>query len=203
MSHGRNLLFTSSASSSWWAPNRFTGFPVFTYFDNCLPLFKHSFEARPLGSSSLAIFVCARWSALVLLPVPVWLVLLRTAWAVSSTSWSFGKKMGFGWFWHALAITAANLKIYPAGAHTSNIHHLFGLFCDQSVTRGAFGKILVSFGYRFGYRSAWAPSLQVTCVRDWMNSSPHKARPGSKTIYCMELATPACLHCLRIDAWLP
>ena len=41
-------------------------------FDNFLPLFKHSFEARPLGSSSLAIFVCARWSALVLLPVPVW-----------------------------------------------------------------------------------------------------------------------------------
>ena len=83
----------------------------------------------------------------------------------------FWKENGF---WHALAITAANLKIYPAGAqnfspslqHTTNIHHLFRLFCDQSFTRGAFGKILISFGYRFGYRSAWAPSLQVTCVRD-------------------------------------
>ena len=67
----------------------------------------------------------------------------------------FWKENGF---WHALAITAANLKIYPAGAqnfspsrkHASNIHHLFGLFCDQSVTWGAFGKILISFGYRFG-----------------------------------------------------
>ena len=140
------------------------------------------------------------------------LVLLRAAWAVSSTSRSFGKKMGFGMLW---PLTAANLKIYPAGAraqnfspslqHTTNIHHLFRLFCDQSVTRGAFGKVLASFGYRFGYRSARAPSLQVTCVRDWMNSSPRstKARPGSKTRYCMELATPACLHCLRIDAWFP
>ena len=125
------------------------------------------------------------------------LVLLRAAWAVSSTSRSFGKKIGFGMLW---PLTAANLKIYPAGAqnfspslqHTPNIHHLFGLLSDQSVTRGAFGKILVSFGCRFGYRSARAPSLQVTCVRDWMNSSPRctKARPGSKTRYCMELATP-------------
>ena len=104
------------------SPNRFTGFPVFPCFDNYLPLFKHSFEARPLGSSSLAIFVCARWSSLVLLPVPVWLVLLRAAWAVSSTSRSFGKKMGFGWFWHALAITAANLKIYPTGAQNFSPH---------------------------------------------------------------------------------
>ena len=80
--------------------------------------------------------------------------------------------MGFGMLW---PLTAANLKInYPAGAqnfspslqHTTNIHRLFRLFRDQSVTRGAFGKILVLFGYRFGYRSARAPSLQVTCVRD-------------------------------------
>ena len=83
----------------------------------------------------------------------------------------FWKENGF---WHASAATAANLKIYPAGAqnfspspqHTTNIHHLFRLFCDQSVTRGAFGQILVSFGYRFGYRSARAPSLPATCVRD-------------------------------------
>ena len=84
---------------------------------------------------------------------------------------AFGKKMGFGMLW---PLTTANLKIYPAGErnfipslqHTTSIHHLFGLLCDQSVTRGAFGKMLVLFGYRFGYRSAWAPSLQVTCVRD-------------------------------------
>ena len=37
----------------------------------CSPVCKHSFEAHPLGSSSLAIFVCTCWSALVLLPVPV------------------------------------------------------------------------------------------------------------------------------------
>ena len=130
------------------------------------------------------------------------LVLLRAAWAVSSTSRSFGKKIGFGMLW---PLTAANLKIYPAGAraqnfcpslqHTTNIHHPFRLFCDQSVTRGAFGKI---FGCRVGYRSARAPSLQVTCVRDWMNSSPRstKARPGSKTRYCMELATHSSLPTL-------
>ena len=55
------------------------------------------------------------------------LVLLRAAWAVSSTSRSFGKKMGSGMLW---PLTAANLKIYPAGAqnfspslqHTTNIH---------------------------------------------------------------------------------
>jgi hypothetical protein len=53
--------------------------------------------------------------------------------------------MSFGMLWPR---TAANLKIYPAGAqnfspslqHTTNIHHLFGLLCDQSVTRGACGK---------------------------------------------------------------
>ena len=48
------------------------GFLFYIYFGNILPLLKHSFEARPLGFSSLAIFVCARWGALVLLPVPVW-----------------------------------------------------------------------------------------------------------------------------------
>ena len=54
------------------SPLSFYRLPVFPYFGQYLPLFKHSFEARPLGSSYLAIFVCARWSALVLLPVPVW-----------------------------------------------------------------------------------------------------------------------------------
>ena len=54
------------------SPLSFYGFPVFTYFVFFEPLLKHSLEARPLGSSSLAIFVCARWGALVLLPVPVW-----------------------------------------------------------------------------------------------------------------------------------
>jgi len=42
-----------------------------------------------------------------------YLVLLRAAWAVSSTSRSFGKKMGFGILW---PLTAANLKFfYSAG----------------------------------------------------------------------------------------
>ena len=72
--------------------------------------------------------------------------------------------MAFGMLW---PLTAANLKIvmlwHGFGTH---IHHLFGLLCAQSVTRGAFGKTWVSFGYRFGYRSVRAPSLQVTCVRD-------------------------------------
>ena len=66
-----------------------------------------------------------------------------------------------------------NLKIYPAGAraqnfypslqHTTNIRHPFRLFCDQSVTRGAFGKI---FGCRFWVSFCRGSILQVTCVRD-------------------------------------
>jgi len=47
------------------------------------------------------------------------LVLLRAAWAVSSTSRSFGKKMGFGMLW---PLAAANLKIYPARQKTL-VHH--------------------------------------------------------------------------------
>ena len=45
----------------------------------------------------------------------------------------------------------------------------------------AFGKICVLFGYRFGYRSARAPSLRVSCARDWTNSLSRstKARPRS------------------------
>ena len=39
MSHGRNLLFTSSASSSYWVPYRFTGFRVFIY------IFWHFFKS--------------------------------------------------------------------------------------------------------------------------------------------------------------
>ena len=56
---------------------------IFTNFHLCLSII--SFEARPLGSSSLAIFVCARWGALVLLPVPVWSssALLERKWALA------------------------------------------------------------------------------------------------------------------------
>ena len=56
-------------------------------------------------------------------------------------------------------LTAASLKFIqpargnftPSLQHTTNIHHLFSLLCDQLVTRGALGKIWISFGYRFGY----------------------------------------------------
>ena len=86
---------------------------------------------------------------------------------------AFGKKMGFGMLW---PLTTANFKIYPAGArnfipslqHTTTIHHLFGLLCDQSVTRGASGKMLVLFGYRFGV-SFCAGSIFASHMRARLN----------------------------------
>ena len=144
----------------------------------------------------------------------------RTCWHHDLTFFSaIQRKIAFPWAWPAFAKGACghhlflpflwicgslsdcqqvhscyNLKIYPASAqsfspslhHTTNIHHLFGLLCDQLVTRGAVGKIWLSFGYR----SARAPSLQVTRAGDWMNSllRSTKARPGSNTRYCMGLS---------------
>ena len=109
-----------------------------------LTLYKHSCEARPLGSSSLQIFVCMRWSTLVLLPV---LLSCGPPSRCLGSLKQFGKKMSLSMLW---PLTAANFKNYPASdqnfspslRHTTNIHHLFGLFCDQLLTRDVFWKDL-------------------------------------------------------------
>ena len=69
------------------------------------------------------------------------LVLLRAAWTGSSTSKSFGKKIGFGMLW---PLTAANLKFFQPG-HKTLVHHYNILptsttcsaFCVTSRSPGA------------------------------------------------------------------
>ena len=125
-----------------------------------LPLFKHSFEARPLGSSSLAIFVCARWSALVLLPVPVW-----SSFALLGRSLQpaglLERKWVLACFGHSQLLTSKFIQ--PGPGHKTFIHHYNIL--PTSATRSACfvtsrspGVLLERFlGVVFGYRSARAP----------------------------------------------
>ena len=119
--------------------------------------------------------------------------------------------LGLGWRSNRKAFVAIsffhvlNLRFafwLPAGSHScspkksssqrAKCHSITAAYyqpaChNQLVTQGALGKIWVSFGYRFGYRSARA---QLTCSRDWMNSLLRStiARAGSNTRYCMELS---------------
>ena len=99
------------------------GFLFFHVLTHFFHLFKHSFEVRPLGSSSLAIFVCMRWRTFVLLPMPVsHVVLLPAAWAVSPISRSFGTN----WFWQFLAyFNHSQLLITRIiqPAHKNAVHH--------------------------------------------------------------------------------
>ena len=123
-----------------------------------------------------------RWSTLVLLPVLL---------SCGPPSRCFGglkqqifwKENEFEHLSMPWPLTAANFKNYPASdqnftpslRHTTNIHHLFGLFLWPVSHPGRF---LERFEYRFGivfcYRSAQAPSLQVICARD-SRRSKHNA----------------------------
>ena len=78
-------------------------------------------------------------------------------------------------FWHALAAHKLLTSKFIQPGHKTSVHRYNILptsttcsaFCVTSRSPGALAeKKKVSFGYRFGYRSARAPSLQVTCVRD-------------------------------------
>ena len=130
---------------------RFSCFYIFCFF--LKPLLKHSLEARPLGSSSLAIFVCARWGALVLLPVPVWssFALLERKWVLAC-------------FGHSQLLTS---KFIQPG-HKTLVHHYNILptsttcsaFCVTSRSPGAFGKNSIVLGIVLRGQAT------CVCVRD-------------------------------------
>ena len=131
------------------SPLSFYRASCFTCFDTFLHLFTHSFEARHLDPYLLVIFVCMCWSTLVLLPMPVstWSS-FPLPWAVSPISRSFGKKLVLACFNHSQLLTSkviqpAHKKFSPSLRHTTNIHHLFGLFCDYLAGHpGRFGNDL-------------------------------------------------------------
>ena len=64
-----------------------------------------------------SLFACVRADLCILL-LPVCLVPLRIIWAVSSTSRSFEKKMGFDIFWPFIIV---DFKIYVAGVRNFNL----------------------------------------------------------------------------------
>ena len=109
---------------------------LFYIFWQFLPLFKHSFEARPLGSSSLAIFVCARWGALVLLPVPVWFSFALLGWSLQPAS-LLERKWVLACFGHSQLLTS---KFIQPGHKTFNIlptSTTCSAFCVTSRSPGA------------------------------------------------------------------
>ena len=107
---------------------------------------KHSFEARPLGSSSLAIFVCARWRALVLLPVPVW-----SSFALLGQSLQTADLLERKWvsacFGHSQLLTS---KFIQPG-HRSLVHH-YNILPTSATCSASFvtRALLERFSYRLG-----------------------------------------------------
>ena len=137
-----------------------------------------------------------------LLPVLVSYVLptLRCSGGLSNQQ-IFWKENGFLACFLATNSCYSNFEMYPSSQLTKSVrHHDDPIPTSCFVTGWSAGALFERFEYRFGYRSARALSLPIICARNWSNSLPRstKARLGSKTRYCIALAAPACMRCLRL-----